>query len=649
MTDHERQAAERQILRTLVDALLAENLFGGVPTRWLTAEDAEMAAFPCVLRDGSKVSVHWRLWWCSLGQDSGDGLAFWVQPGITQTWCLVPGSWVWRLPVGLEGLPLPAGSAGGREPEALSPEGLMRWLFAATHPASTTPTAGESVFLEALETSVWQRARSQRHRIDPARTVTGSVLARFTALEQWASLRDRPYHPTAKAKQGLDATDYAAYVAEFDADIALCWVAIRRAQSMTGAGVADGESPADWLLDARARSALQDEMRARGLDETHVAIPMHPWQREHAVPRWLAEAFAAGACVDLETRSPGWKASSSLRSLLPTRESPHTLKLPMAVHSLGASRYLPAVKMINGDLSAALLAQARALDPRLGEALHLCDEGRWWAYLPQDATLFDEAPRHLSAMVRSYPTPLLEDARYQLVPMATLGTPLDAPRHHPFDDWLQQRGWKASADNVRRLLGEVCERFFELCLRLFRLGMLPEVHGQNAVMVLHEGRVQGLLLRDHDSLRIAVPRLEAHGMADPCYRIKPGHANTLYHDDLGELLFWLQTLAIQVNVRSIVDTIASHYDISEVTLWHEVADQLHRQIDDLPFSTADREMLNRRLFEASHWPFKHLIGPIIQRAGGPGSMPFSTGEAINPFQAIGWQRRRVGEATTADA
>ncbi|XQU07962.1 IucA/IucC family C-terminal-domain containing protein [Halomonas sp. LY9] len=271
--------------------------------------------------------------------------------------------------------------------------------------------------------------------------------------------------------------------------------------------------------------------------------------------------------------------------------------------------------MINGDLSARLLQQAKARDARLAQGLYLCDESKWWAYMPQGATLFDEAPRHLSAMVRSYPSELLEDDTVRLVPMATLGTPLPGGEHHVFDDWLAEREWPASAASVTALFGELCDRFFEINLRLFRLGMLAEVHGQNAVMVFKSGRCHGVLLRDHDSLRICVERLEQHGMQDPCYRIKQGHSNTLYHDSLEALLFWLQTLAIQVNLRAIIDALVGYYGVSAHTLWETLAIRLRAQLNEVAFDQHDRDRLLKQLFEQEQWPYKRLISPIIERAG----------------------------------
>ncbi|WP_225884780.1 IucA/IucC family protein [Halomonas elongata] len=613
--------AQAQIMQSLVDGLLVEGMLDDIGAVWQDASRADdwlirLPVFQAL--DGDHRSRWFWIW----PQDRHQGVVMLLQPGIVQAWEKVP-----RTPVILV-------DHESGEWTPLDPVAFMRRVFGADDDQALEQ--GQKVFLEALSDSLWQAESSVEHRVETRDLLRRDTAEHFAIMEQWASLLDRPYHPTAKAKQGLSEGEYRAYMAEFNAPITLRWVAMARDRVMTGAGVEeDGPVPVAWLVGDEGRQALEQEMNSRGLARTHIAIPVHPWQHEHALPHWLEAAFVAGDCVSLASVTEPWLATSSLRSLAPTTASPHYLKLPMAIHSLGASRYLPAVKMFNGDLSARLLHQAREKDTRLAEGLYLCDEGKWWAYMPEGATLFDEAPRHLSAMVRSYPSALLEDSSVRLVPMATLGTPLPGGEHHVFDDWLAQRGMTASPDSVQALLGELCDTFFDINLRMFRLGMLAEVHGQNAVLVFREGRCDGLLLRDHDSLRISVARLERYGMQDPCYCIKPGHSNTLYHDSLEALLFWLQTLAIQVNLRAIIETLADHYALPARNLWREMATRLEARIDAIPFEDRDRGMLKAQLFEREHWPYKRLITPIIERAGGPGSMPFGTSATCNPFVRVG--------------
>lgn len=617
-----KRYSQQLIMQALIDGLLVEGLLDKLDAEWINTAQAEELLTQLPVLNTCQNDSPKRLWrW---PQDQQHSVIMLLQPGITQAWEKVP-----QTPVILL-------NQETRQGQTLDPVEITQRLFAATSTDGHTLTQGQQVFLQALSDSLWQAESSVGHRVETQGLRQLSTPQHFTVMEQWASLLDRPYHPTAKAKQGLSETEYQAYMAEFNNPIQLRWVAIKTSRMISGAGVNENSAaPIYWLAGDKPASALEQEMAANGLAHTHTAIPVHPWQHEHALPDWLQEAFDAGDCVSLSSVTEPWLATSSLRSLAPTAASPHFLKLPMAIHSLGASRYLPAVKMVNGDLSARLLQQARQLDTRLGERLYLCDESKWWAYMPEDATLFDEAPRHLSAMVRSYPSALMEDPSVRLVPMATLGTSLPAGEHHVFNDWLAQRGLEVGAASVKRLFEELCDCFFEINLRMLRLGMLAEVHGQNAVLVFKEGQCHGLLLRDHDSLRITVERLEQHGMQDPCYRIKPGHSNTLYHDSLEALLFWLQTLAIQVNLRAIIDTLANNYSLSQRELWLVMATRLEGQIRSLPFEQHDRDMLREQLFEREQWPYKRLIVPIIERAGGPGSMPFGTSATCNPFRRVG--------------
>ncbi|WP_145002386.1 IucA/IucC family protein [Pseudomonas oryzihabitans] len=602
------------VLQDLFDCLLAEDVFAGEA---VTLEPV-VAEHPLAMQ-GATPEV--RLWeWC--GDPSEQRfLAALVRPGITQAWEKVPGT--------------PVMARQGDAWSTLSPDAFVALVFARAA-AEPEQARGIALLRETLATSLRQTTLSLGQPLVPGPLLEGRGRDAFLQLERWAALRDRPYHPLAKAKLGLNDADYQAYQAEFAQPVRLAWVAVRRDQVLCGEGVApDAEGPAEALLAPADLDALRAELRQRGLAQTHVALPLHPWQRTEGLPGRLDEAFASGVCQHLDFAAARCHATSSLRSMI-MEEGPGVdqLKLPMAVYSLGASRYLPAVKMINGERSEALLRQARTLDPLLAEGLHLCDERRWWAFMPPAATLFDEAPRHLSAMVRGYPAALLADPDCRLLPMAALGTPLPGSRRHFFDDWLAARALAPTPANVARLLGELCHRFIDLNLRLFRLGLLGEVHGQNAVLVWRAGHIQGLLLRDHDSLRLYVPWLERQGLADPQYRIKPGHAQTLYHEHPRDLLFWFQTLGIQVNLRAIFETLADCYELPLTTAWTLLREVLEERIAALDFDTEARSLLRETLFEAPDWPQKWLLRPMIERAGGPGSMPFGKGRVANPFHQV---------------
>ncbi|MFJ7795971.1 IucA/IucC family protein [Pseudomonas sp. NPDC096950] len=599
-------AADR-VMQDLVDCLLAEHFFGTEPLNLVA---------PAADQPFTGLSADQRIW------EWKGSIFVALRPGITQHWEKVPGT-----PV--------LGRENGQLIE-LSPEVFMTQVLAGMTDRYQDNEKGFALFLDVLRTSVRQTELSLAHRVNSERLLEKSNADFFLTMEQWASLRDRPYHPLAKAKQGLNDAEYQHYQAEFARPVALNWVAIDRTLLQCGDGVTDLalDNPAEHLLPFALHAGLQHEMQQRGIYESHIALPVHPWQFDHVLEAQLGDAFAKGDCQRLEFNDGDFYATSSLRSMTPCFNSADYLKLPMAIYSLGASRYLPAVKMINGGLSEKLLRQARGKDETLQEKLHLCDETKWWAFMPPDATLFDEAPRHLAAMVRGYPPALLEDRDTRLVPMAALGTPLPGSNQHFFDDWMAYRQLPANAASVMTLFRELSHSFFDINLRMFRIGMLGEIHGQNAVLVWKAGHAQGLLLRDHDSLRIFVPWLERNGLADPAYRLKKGHANTLYHERPEDLLFWLQTLGIQVNFRSIIETLAQVYALPATSLWKAMGEVLNELIDTIDFDTEARAMIKQQLFEAPHWPQKLLLTPMIERAGGPGSMPFGKGQVVNPFHRL---------------
>src|SRR5207253_3927334 len=89
------------------------------------------------------------------------------------------------------------------------------------------------------------------------------------------------------------------------------------------------------------------------------------------------------------------------------------------------------------------------------------------------------------------------------------------------DDPASPAAALATFDDVARVVSEVA-------LACFGLGFMPELHGQNAVLVVDGGRVTGIVLRDHDTLRLHQPWLADAGLADPGYDVKPGTTNSLW-------------------------------------------------------------------------------------------------------------------------
>lgn len=623
--------AEARLLGDLVDTLLAEGFLDDQSVDW-PAPDTLPAT------QAGPPETQWLRWWTE--REIGEAVLIPLRSAILSSLRHVAAAGVFAASYRDDGT-----LATWR---CLAPVELLDLVVTHCLDDTQRQQPGVDNVRRLLATTLWQTQQSIAEAAPLDKPLAHSAAASLRALERRAALRDRPFHPLAKAKEGLDEESHRCYAAEFAHPIRMRWLAMRRDCLTSGSGAGAGTSePTDLLLDDSARSKIEEEMARRGLDpRRYMALPVHPWQFEHGLPRHLAAMLEAEEGVALTTAVGDFTATSSLRSLAPLDEGRFHLKLPMAVFSLGAARYLPAVKLINGERGQTLLEQAKARDPELQARLYLCDERRWWSYLPQGSGLFDDPPRHLGVLAREYPAVLLEDPSVRLIPMAALGvssTQMEGIGEHPFDAWRQQRGWSDSEAAVVALFGELCDTFFDIVLRLYRLGLMPEIHGQNAVLVFRGSRIEGLLLRDHDSVRLHRSWLDRHGIGDPQYHIRPGYSNSLYNDTPQDLLFYLQTLGIQVNLLAIVESLTRHHahlGLAEARLWQEMHVRLEGRIEALPFDAEQRRTLHAVLFEAPLWPLKCVLRPLFEQQGVPGSMPSGKSSLPNPFHAVAsWQRR----------
>ncbi|MFT5097068.1 MAG: siderophore synthetase component, partial [Psychrobacter okhotskensis] len=470
-------------------------------------------------------------------------------------------------------------------------------IFLSMMDSATLSDVGVLKLKESLEASFIAQQQSTTANITTAVCQHPHWHQTLIAAEQWASLMDRPFHPLAKGKLGFTATEYQRYMADFNQPIKLVWVAIAKSHVMVAEHVQDMtiQNPATYLLDTMQQQSLMRELDEKGIVDTHIAMPVHPWQITHVIDEMYADDLANGTVVTLKFDTLITYASSSMRSMLIDADTPNSIKLPIGVYALNSKRYLPALKLINGEKNQAILMQARTLDPALSAQLRLWDERLWWGYMSPSHVhdksainpyFYQEKPTHLGAMLRQLPADLCDDS-IRLFPMASLGMLVykQGVSHHIFDGIVQEGIHSTSQNSAQDSFQEgapqnkklaviacfknLCDVFLGTMLRCLRLGFAPEMHGQNIVIVLKDNRFTSLLLRDHDSVRIHLPWLARHQIADPDYLSPPDFKNRLYRETPQALIFYLQSLGLLVNIRAIIESLVEHYEINEDALWRE--------------------------------------------------------------------------------
>ncbi|ASR39752.1 hypothetical protein BAY61_28580 [Prauserella marina] len=410
--------------------------------------------------------------------------------------------------------------------------------------------------------------------------------------ERLAALRNRPFHPTSKAVVGWTGTELAEYGPMRRSPLGLDWVGVRTELLRFGGG--------DRNL-ASAVLTRSDLDRVRAKPGFH-ALPVHPWQYEHVLPRQFASEIDDGLIVPLATGLGTFFPTASVRTLATADPGIH-VKLPLGVVTLGAARLLPPRYLDNGDRAERTMSAVLDRDPALREKVLVCKEGSWCGIAEPE---FADRPGHLAAQVRRYPV-----GSEEAVPMAAFASTRTTLEADPLD-----------------FFRELTRGFCEIGLGFLRYGVLPELHGQNVAVTLKGGLPHRFVLRDHDTLRVCPRWMRSVGLPEPGYRVREGARQSLLLDTPGELLGYLQTLGFQVNLHGIADALSRTHGITERTLWHTLRAALTDCLDrmELPSEVA------WHLLSSPTWPSRKVLGPLLRRGRSGGvSMPAESGTVPNPL------------------
>ncbi|BCN87149.1 staphyloferrin B biosynthesis protein SbnC [Staphylococcus argenteus] len=446
----------------------------------------------------------------------------------------------------------------------------------------------------------------------------------FVMSEQFASLKDRPFHPLAKEKRGLSETDYQVYQAELNQSFPLMVAAVKKTHMIHG-----DEADYDELesLTAPIKDQATDLLNNKGLSiDDYVLFPVHPWQYQHILPNIFAKEIAEKLVVLLPLKFGDYLSSSSMRSLIDVASPYNHVKVPFAMQSLGALRLTPTRYMKNGEQAERLLRQLINKDEVLAKYVTVCDETAWWSYMGQDNDIFKDQLGHLTVQLRKYPEVLAQNDEQQLVSMAALAAN-DCTLYQMIcgKDNLSQ-------NDIMTLFEDIAQVFLKVTLSFMQYGALPELHGQNILLSFEEGRVQKCVLRDHDTVRIYKPWLTAHQLSLPQYVVREDTPNTLINEDLETFFAYFQTLAVSVNLYAIIDALQDLFGVSEHDLMSLLKRILKNEVATISWVTVDQLAVRHILFEKQTWPFKQILLPLLyQRDSGGGSMPSGLTTVPNPM------------------
>jgi siderophore synthetase component len=323
------------------------------------------------------------------------------------------------------------------------------------------------------------------------------VDAGFQAVEA-AMTGGHPCFVAGSGRLGFTSEDYRAYAPEAGAGVRLMWLAARREHAMFAAAP---ELDFDWLLetqlDADSREYFGSLLTDRGLSYEDVyLIPVHPWQWRNKISVTFAPEIAAGRLVPLGEGHDEHQAQQSIRTFF-NRSRPQAdyVKTALSVLNMGFMRGLSTEYMEVTPAISDFVADLVHGDPTLKRhGVTVLRERASVGYRHPAYTA--GAPKGspyrkmLAALWRESPVPKLAKGE-RVATMASL-LHVDADGR-PFASALIRRSGLRPVDWLRRYLDAYLVPVTH-CLYKFGLVFMP--HGENVILVLKDGAVDRVFLKD---------------------------------------------------------------------------------------------------------------------------------------------------------
>lgn len=414
-----------------------------------------------------------------------------------------------------------------------------------------------------------------------------------------------PWHPLAKTRLGLSWPENLRYAPELLGRAPICAVDVPR-ELLRVHG--DAEARLDPVL-GRASPG-------------RVRVPVHAAQLRR-LPALLPPAIAASLAV-APVVVPG-RALLSMRTAAVDAAALH-IKLALDVHTTSARRIVSPMSVANGPAITALLHSIARLDPRVSAGITVQPEPGALGLEPAAA---GAAAGQLGAIVRAADVMTVRET----IVCAALGE-RDHDGSVVVDRLLAGYGGDARARGLA-MLRDYLALLVPAGLRLWTAhGIALELHLQNTLVQLADGRPCGFVVRDLGGIRIHRARLAraGHTLAlDPASFIATDDegagagklAHSLVHAHLAELL---RVLADRCGLDESVGWIAVRERIeAALREWSREPELLAACAFDrgwlLSARTPCKALLRMRIEDrSSAYSFVELDNPIAaQGAGAPGS------------------------------
>jgi len=469
-----------------------------------------------------------------------------------------------------------------------------------------------------------------------------------------------PYHPCFKSRIGFDLQDNYDYGPEFDQNIGVVWLAVKKELlvSNTTTGIDINEWVKDYVgadefdaLNAKLTKVLtitnkQDEGTAsHEVDETannYCLIPAHPWQWQNTLIQALQPLLATQEVIYLGSAGHQYRAQQSIRSLTMLGNADDNgnndvsnnkayLKMSMHLINTSSTRILAKHTVMNAAVVTTWLNQLIA-DDKTAQALPIAFLGETVGVSLDHEALRTRGYQHpnmyggLAAIWRENVNQYLSKGQTAF-PLNGVSY-INADGSHLIGPWLDKYGVETW---IAQLIKVTVTPLLHI---LFGYGVALECHAQNIVLVHEDGYPIKVLLKDlHDGVRYSPAHLTQQHLRPDFYSLPPAHAalnrgSFIETEDTDGIRDMTVACLFFVALSDIAIFMQTHYHYSEVAFWQQVADcvtdyQTSHPEHQVRFDLFDvfaeqtriESLAKRRLFGDKAFPIKYINNPLFKSRG----------------------------------
>ena len=457
-----------------------------------------------------------------------------------------------------------------------------------------------------------------------------------------------PYHPCFKSRIGFDLQDNYDYGPEFDQNIGVVWLAVKKELlvSNTTTDIDINEWVKDYVgtseFDALNSKLTEVFTTTNETANDYCLIPAHPWQWQNTLIQALQPLIATQEVIYLGSTDHQYRAQQSIRSLTilgnaddnvntDTSNNKAYLKLSMHLINTSSTRILAKHTVMNAAVVTTWLNQLIA-DDKTAQALPIAFLGETVGVSLDHEALRARGYQHpnmyggLAAIWRENVNQYLSKGQIAF-PLNGVSY-INADGSHLIAPWLDKYGVETW---IAQLIKVTVTPLLHI---LFGYGVALECHAQNIVLVHEDGYPIKVLLKDlHDGVRYSPEHLTQQHLRPDFYSLPPAHAalnrgSFIETEDTDGIRDMTVACLFFVALSDIAIFMQTYYNYAEVAFWKQVADcvtdyQTSHPEHQVRFDLFDvfaeqtriESLAKRRLFGDKAFPIKYINNPLFKSRG----------------------------------